>query len=214
MWLLSSSPLLQRCPACLVRLTWIGGRWLYGCCFLGYCLQDLFNIARSILVKLPSSLLSIRLVNVHLMHPYSSIDTTAALKKLHFILSVRSDFHMADSLSIAVLAFASRVLMSFSVDEMLLRRLVKLTTSFREVPFSVEMLPRWLKDLFSVLTALTWRPTPAAPHSRLSSRVSALAGEFGRTAMSSTYSLSVIIVRGSFCLFPLPVWNRYLSFYW
>ena len=41
--------------------------------------------------------------------PYSSIDTTAAWKKLWFILSVRSNFHMIDSLSIAVHAFVSRV---------------------------------------------------------------------------------------------------------
>ena len=45
------------------------------------------------------------------------IDTTAAWKKLRFILSVRSDFHMIESLSIAVHAFVSRVSMSFSVDE-------------------------------------------------------------------------------------------------
>ena len=38
------------------------------------------------------------------MHPYSSNDTTAAWKKLCFILSVRSDFHMTTSLSIAVYA--------------------------------------------------------------------------------------------------------------
>ena len=51
--LMSLSLLLQQCPACLVRLTWIvfvmGGRWPYSCCFVGCCLQDLFNIARSIL---------------------------------------------------------------------------------------------------------------------------------------------------------------------
>ena len=35
---------------------------------------------------------------------------TAAWKELRFILSVRSDFHMTDSLLIAVHAFASRVL--------------------------------------------------------------------------------------------------------
>ena len=40
------------------------------------------------------------------MHPYSSNDTRAAWKKLHFILSVRSDFH---SISIAVHAFSSCV---------------------------------------------------------------------------------------------------------
>ena len=52
--LMSSSLLLQQCPACLVRLTWIvfviGGWWLYSWCFVGCCRQDLFKIARSILV--------------------------------------------------------------------------------------------------------------------------------------------------------------------
>ena len=53
-----------------------------------------------------------------------------AWKKLHFILSVRSDFHMIDSLLIAVHAFVSCVSMSFSVDEILLSRYVNLSTSF------------------------------------------------------------------------------------
>ena len=75
------------------------------------------------------------------MHPYSSIDTTAAWKKLRFILSVRSDFHVIDSLLIAVDAFVSHESMSFSVDETLLPRSVNLSTSFREVPSSVEMSP-------------------------------------------------------------------------
>ena len=52
--LMSSSLLLQQCPACLVRLTCIvfvmGGSWLYSWCLVGCCHQDLFNIARSILV--------------------------------------------------------------------------------------------------------------------------------------------------------------------
>ena len=52
--LMSSSLLLQQCPACLVRLTWIvfviGGRWPYSWCFVGCCHQDLFKIARSIFV--------------------------------------------------------------------------------------------------------------------------------------------------------------------
>ena len=52
--LMSSSLLLQQCPACLVRLTWIvfvmEGRWPYSWCLVGCCRQDLFNIARSILV--------------------------------------------------------------------------------------------------------------------------------------------------------------------
>ena len=52
--LMSSSLLLQQCPACLVRLTWIvfviGGRWPYSWCCVGCCCQDLLRIARSILV--------------------------------------------------------------------------------------------------------------------------------------------------------------------
>ena len=52
--LMSSSLLLQQCPACLVLLTWIvfviGGRWPYSWCLVGCCCQDLFRIARSILV--------------------------------------------------------------------------------------------------------------------------------------------------------------------
>ena len=52
--LMSSSLLLQQCPACLVHLTWIvfvmGGRWPYSWCLVGCCRQDLFNIARNILV--------------------------------------------------------------------------------------------------------------------------------------------------------------------
>ena len=40
--------LLQQCPACLVRLTWIvfvmGGRWSYSWCLVGCCRQDFFLI--------------------------------------------------------------------------------------------------------------------------------------------------------------------------
>ena len=43
--LMSSSLLLQQCPACLVRLTWIvfvmGGRWPYSWCFVGCCCPGL-----------------------------------------------------------------------------------------------------------------------------------------------------------------------------
>ena len=54
------------------------------------------------------------------MHLYGSMDTNTAWKNLRFILSVRSDFHITDRLLIAVHAFASRVLMSVSIDETLL----------------------------------------------------------------------------------------------
>ena len=120
---MSSSLLPQQCLACLVRLTWIifvmGGKWPYSWYFVGCCHQDLFNFVRNVLVSLPSSFFSSRFVSVQVVHPYSSIDTTAAWKKMRFILSVRSDFHTTDSLSLAVHVFVSRVSMSFSVDETL-----------------------------------------------------------------------------------------------
>ena len=112
--LMSSYLLLQQCPAYLLRLVFvIGGRWPYSWCLAGCCHQDLFKIARSILVKLPSSFFSSRFVRVHVVHPYSSIDATAAWKKLRFILSVRSDFHIINSLLIAVHGFVNLVSMSF-----------------------------------------------------------------------------------------------------
>ena len=144
--LMSSSLLLQYCPAFLVRLTWIvfvmGGRWPYSWCFVECCRQDLINIARSILVSFPSSFFSSRFVSVQVVHPYSSIDMKTAWKELRFILSVSSDFYMIDSLSIAVHAFVNHVSMSFSVDETLLLRLV----NFLQVSESVRLV--WKCHLF------------------------------------------------------------------
>ena len=120
---MSSSLLLQQCLVRLILIIFMmGGRLPYICCFVECCLQELFNIGRSILAYLPPSFFSISLVSVHVVHPYSRIDTTAAWKNLPFILSVRSDFHMTDSPLIAVHAFASRESMSVSVDETLLPR--------------------------------------------------------------------------------------------
>ena len=86
--LMSLPLLLQQCPACLVRLIGMvlemGDEWLYCCCFVGCCFQDLFNITHSIRVQLPLSFFSIRLISVHVVHPYSSMDTTAAWKKTMF----------------------------------------------------------------------------------------------------------------------------------
>ena len=97
-----SSLLLQQCSACFVRLIWmvfeIGGWWLYSCCFVGCCFQDVINIARSILAQLPSSLFSILFVSVNVVHLSNRTDTTAAWKKMRFILSDRSDFHVTDNL--------------------------------------------------------------------------------------------------------------------
>ena len=154
---------------------------------------------------------SIRLVRVQVVHPYISIDTTAAWKKLRFILSVRSDFHMNNSLLIAVHAFVSRESMSVWVDETLLPRLVNLSTSFRELPFRVEMSPVWLKHIYSVLCALAWRPMPATARSRLCSRVSAWAGGFTRNAIKLFY---IRLRLQNFTTFLLAVWLNLSDISW
>ena len=147
---MSSSLLPQQCTACLVRLICMvlemGGKWLYSCCFVRCSFQDMFNIARSILVQLPSSFFSVRFVGVHVVYPYSRIDKTTARKKFRFILLDRSDFHMIDDLSIADRAFTSHILMSFFVD---------LYTDFREPPFCLDISP-YTRSL--ILSAFTWRP--------------------------------------------------------
>ena len=65
-----------------------------------------------------------------LYHMICRIDPIAAWKKLHLILWDRSQFHLIDSLSIAVYTFAKIILMSFSVDETLLLRYVNLSIKF------------------------------------------------------------------------------------
>ena len=107
--LMSSSLLLQQCPACPVRLT---RRWPYSCFPVGCYFHALFRISRIILVQLPSCLFSSHFVRVQVVQPYSSTDTTTAWKNGLFNLSVSLDFHMIDNLFIAVHAFPMRALIS------------------------------------------------------------------------------------------------------
>ena len=106
---MSSFLLLQQCPTCLDHPVWMvlemGGRWPFSCSF-----QDLFNIARSIFVQLPLSLFFLRFVSVR------------CLEKSAFYFIGRSSCYITDNLLIALHAFPSRVLMSFSVGETLLPR--------------------------------------------------------------------------------------------
>ena len=91
--LMSSSLLLQQCPAYLVRLTWIVFVWWE---VGGRIVGALWGVtARTYSILLAAFLCNCRLafffsclVSVQVVHPYSSIDTTAAWKKLRFILSV------------------------------------------------------------------------------------------------------------------------------
>ena len=64
--------------------------------------------------------------------------TITAWKKLQFILLNRLNFYMIDNLSIVINAFARGILISFSVDEMLLPRYVNFSTNFREPSFLIK----------------------------------------------------------------------------
>ena len=57
--------------------------------------------------------------------------------------------------------------------------------SFREPPFSVEMSPLFIKQMYFVLSTFTWSPMPLAPCSRLCCRDSDWAGIIAGSAMSS-----------------------------
>ena len=126
---------------------------------------------------------SMHFVSISVVHAYSSINTDTAWKKSYFDLSERSDFHMLDNSSIAVHTFAIRMLTSLSVDETLLPRYVNLSTNFRCSQHRVEIAPTCLKHTHSILFVFTWRSVPSAVCSRLSSRDSAWAGVFPRSAI-------------------------------
>ena len=102
--------LLQLCQTCLVLLSWMvcemGGLWPYNYSSVGCCFQDLFKTTHSVLVLLSSCFFSMFLVIVQVVKLYSSI-VCIAWKKSHFILLVRSDFHVADNLSIVRPCFTS-----------------------------------------------------------------------------------------------------------
>ena len=150
--LMSLSLLLQLCPA----FSWwvVSGHITSLCGVLPPGLVQYFSQHSCVVTAI---FFSICLVSVHVMHPYSSINTTAAWKKLRFILSVRSDFHMTDSQPKAVHAFASHVLMSVSVDETLLRGrwTCQLVSESYRLVWRYHLL---LKHIYSILYVLTWKP--------------------------------------------------------
>ena len=171
----------------------MGGKWPYSCCFVGCCFQNLFKIARSILMKFPSSFFAMCLVSAHVVHPYSSLDTATAWKKCHFILSDWSDFQMTNNLSIAACIFARHILTSLSVDETLLLRYMNLWTNFTCIPLRMKMAPYCLKHLCFVLWVFMWRPMPPA-YSRLDSWGFSL----GRCICKKHYIICIVCVSYSF----------------
>ena len=120
----------------------MGGKWLYSCYFGGVASR---NCTTCTIHALLPSRFSMRFVGVHVMHLWNCIDTTTARKKSGFILSDISDFHIIDSLSRAVHAFARRMLTAFSVDWTLLRGYVNWSTNFKTLPFTILIAPSRFK---------------------------------------------------------------------
>ena len=112
---MSSSLLFQQCPECLVRFTrTVAVLWL---------------VASRICSKQHVVFFSKHFVSVHVMHPYSSINTTRAWKKSCFVFLV---FHMVNKPSVPFHACATRMLTSLSGNEILQSKYVNLSTNFRE----------------------------------------------------------------------------------
>ena len=80
-----------------------------------------------------------RFASVFIVQPYCCIDT--AMAKKNSVLLKRSDFHMVDNLLITFHAVAMRMLISLSVDKILLPMYVNLSTSFKGPPFEIEIAP-------------------------------------------------------------------------
>ena len=70
---------------------------------------------------------------------------------------------------------------------------MNLSTNFREPPFRVEISP-WLKHMYSILTAFTWRPMLPIACSSICSKVSAWAG----VICKKCYVIYMVCVHTSF----------------
>ena len=75
----------------------MGVRILYSCCFVGCCLQYSFNGALGILGQLQSSFLSIRLVSIYVVHPFSSTDMSATWKNCTFAYFISIIQHVRET---------------------------------------------------------------------------------------------------------------------
>ena len=102
-------------------------------------------------------------------------------------------------LLVAGYAFTSCILMSFSVNEILLPWYVTLCNNLREPIFSVEMCPR-LKFMESVLSTFTWRPVHLVACSLLGSRDSAWVGVFKKRNGVCIVCIHNSGVSSAFCL--------------
>ena len=111
---------------------------------------------------------------VQIVQPYSSTATT--WKNSCIKSSAISNSYMVENLIIVVHVFPMYLLASLSVNEILLPRCVNWSINFKELPFSMEMVPSCLKYINSVLSDFMQKPIPVAACSRLYSKDSTWVG--------------------------------------
>ena len=150
-------------------------------------------ISYRFLEQFPLSFFSVRFVNIHVVHLYSSVYITAAWKKSHSILLDRWDFHMINSLLIAVQASA-RHMTWLLVDETLLPRYMNLYTNFKGI----------YSDLHCELLIKTYVLRFVHVHVETNAFCSLLPTMlrgfgFGRCICKKYYVNCIVYLRNSFC---------------
>ena len=67
-----SSPAVS-CMSCTFwMILAMEGKWPYRCCFMEFCFQNLFDLARNFLIQFLSRFVSKHFFSVHVVHPYIS----------------------------------------------------------------------------------------------------------------------------------------------
>ena len=124
-----------------------------------------FRTSSKLLATFLCSFFSSCLVSFHVVHLHSSIETTAAWKKLRFILSVRSDFDMTSIWPIAYRLLSMPSLAACRCPFRLMRHCFLGRWTFLLESESYCLM--WKCLLFEC--ALTWRSIPTATRSRVCS---------------------------------------------
>ena len=127
---------------------------------------------------------------------YRSWNTATVGERSRFLQSYRLDFHMIDAQSIALPAFAKRMLTLVSVNKVLQLKYVNRSTNLRDLPLKVEMVNSCLKYMDTVLLAFTLEQILSSACSWLCSGDSVWAVVFAGSAASSAKIVSVIVFCG------------------
>ena len=138
-------------PPAPIMICEMGSNWLYNCCFVECCFQELLKtVCRNVEFLCSchwASFLSISLESK--WYNYKIVLTQLQNERNPVLFYQRSVFNMIYNLSIATHTFPGCILIS--VNEILLPRSMNWSTNFRVLPLKVEMALSCLKYMNSVL---------------------------------------------------------------